>query len=183
MFSHDIMRRRFRMTEVEAFDEAFMQGEASGRFWSSYARGPEASAVLGSATFILSANFRELTDRLVIEGAPGQGKSTITQYVCQVHRMKLLELDEELQSVPQPHRDAPVRLPLRVDLRDFASWLRPRESIHAGRRRNSFGGMEQIAGKFSIGPDPLSVRRSGFRGQRSSRSSPAEFATYCVRWA
>jgi hypothetical protein len=78
---------------------------------------------VGSATFVLTSQFQEFTQRIVIEGAPGQGKSTVTQYVCQVHRMKLLELTEDMQSVSQSHKDAPVRLPLRVDLRDFASWL------------------------------------------------------------
>jgi hypothetical protein len=59
--------------------------------------------------------------RAVLEGAPGQGKSTITQYICQVHRMRLLNRD--LRRIPNEHLDCIVRFPLRVDLRDFASWI------------------------------------------------------------
>ncbi|NLS72515.1 NACHT domain-containing protein [Bradyrhizobium brasilense] len=59
--------------------------------------------------------------RTVLEGAPGQGKSTITQYICQIHRVRLLDRDRRL--IPAEHFDGVVRFPLRVDLRDFASWL------------------------------------------------------------
>jgi len=60
--------------------------------------------------------------RIVLEGAPGQGKSTITQYVCQVHRMRLLNKDNDLRRVPDLHKIVALRLPFRIDLRDFASW-------------------------------------------------------------
>jgi hypothetical protein len=58
----------------------------------------------------------------VLEGAPGQGKSTITQYICQVNRLKLLS-HQDIAKLPDKHRDAPLRIPFRIDLRDFASWL------------------------------------------------------------
>lgn len=77
----------------------------------------------GAATMLLSSAAQNTLPRVVIEGAPGQGKSTIAQYVCQVHRMRLLEESEVLGSIPQPHRDCPVRLPIKVDLRDFATWI------------------------------------------------------------
>ncbi|MER9893252.1 NACHT domain-containing protein [Mesorhizobium sp. M0119] len=74
---------------------------------------------------------------VVIEGAPGQGKSTITQYVCQVNRLKLLGRADELSSAPKAHLDASVRIPFRVDLRDFATWV---------SGRNPFSADPQLAG-------------------------------------
>lgn len=62
-------------------------------------------------------------DRIVIEGAPGQGKSTITQYVCQVFRMKFLGIKEELAKLPSHFHHTYVRIPFRIDLRDFAKWI------------------------------------------------------------
>lgn len=67
--------------------------------------------------------FDDRSRRIVLEGAPGQGKSTITQYVCQIHRVRLLDRAFELSKVPNDHFSGTVRIPLRVDLRDFASWL------------------------------------------------------------
>jgi hypothetical protein len=78
---------------------------------------------LGASTFLLSAPTQRLMPRVVVEGAPGQGKSTIAQYICQVHRMKLLDEPDALNSLPPEHAAAPVRLPIKVDLRDFALWL------------------------------------------------------------
>ncbi|HEV7775119.1 MAG TPA: hypothetical protein VGO48_17705 [Conexibacter sp.] len=61
--------------------------------------------------------------RLVIEGAPGQGKSTLAQYVCQVHRLRLVGRPEEAPEIRDRHADAPLRLPFKVDLREFATFL------------------------------------------------------------
>ncbi|WP_393078267.1 NACHT domain-containing protein [Streptomyces sp. LN704] len=61
--------------------------------------------------------------RIVLEGAPGQGKSTVGQYVCQVHRSRLLGNSDIDRFIPE-HRSSPVRLPFHVDFRDLAAWLR-----------------------------------------------------------
>lgn len=76
-----------------------------------------------TAAFLLKDGFEIKPACLVLEGAPGQGKSTITQYVCQVHRLKLLGRAVDLTHAPKSHLDAPVRIPFRVDLRDYAAWL------------------------------------------------------------
>lgn len=60
--------------------------------------------------------------RFVIEGAPGQGKSTVGQYVCQVHRSRLLGVGE-IDRFLSEHRSSPIRLPFHVDFRDLATWL------------------------------------------------------------
>lgn len=74
-----------------------------------------------AAEFLLRSD--QTSHRIVLEGAPGQGKSTITQYICQIHRLRLLSKSGELQSVSPAHLDGTTRIPLRVDLRDYASWL------------------------------------------------------------
>src|SRR6266849_127050 len=71
----------------------------------------------GAASFLLHPQVQEHIPALVLEGAPGQGKSTIAQYVCQVHRMRLLQEEEVLNSIPKAHRESPIRLPIKVDLR------------------------------------------------------------------
>ncbi|HYG47469.1 MAG TPA: hypothetical protein VD846_05940 [Allosphingosinicella sp.] len=76
-----------------------------------------------AADWLMSAAPTRGVQRIVLEGAPGQGKSTVTQYMCQVHRLKVLRLEEELEGIPEPYRRFGVRLPLRVDLRDYATWL------------------------------------------------------------
>jgi hypothetical protein len=55
-------------------------------------------------------------------GAPGQGKSTISQYLCQIHRASLLPGADVANSRPSESLDSP-KMPLRVDLRDYGSWL------------------------------------------------------------
>ncbi|MBY2937564.1 NACHT domain-containing protein [Rhizobium leguminosarum] len=61
--------------------------------------------------------------RIVLEGAPGQGKSTVTQFVCQVLRMQLLDKKHQIALLPEQFRRPHVRIPFRVDLRDLAKWL------------------------------------------------------------
>lgn len=60
-------------------------------------------------------------------GVPGQGKSTLGQYLCQVHRAAILpeEIDDfdgfDTQSVREP------MLPFRLDLTDYATWISGRD--------------------------------------------------------
>jgi hypothetical protein len=86
---------------------------------------------IGAATFLLRDRVQRELPRMVLEGAPGQGKSTITQYVCQVHRMRVLNRTSELAQLPEGHRAAPARLPFKVDLRDFSEWLAKRNPFSA----------------------------------------------------
>lgn len=81
---------------------------------------------IGTAQFLLSSSVQKNITRILIEGGPGQGKSTISQYVCQVHRIRLLNKTTDLSSVPELLHNTPVRLPLKIDLRDIASWLEKR---------------------------------------------------------
>ena len=77
-----------------------------------------------AAGFLLHMPFGNGVTRLVLEGAPGQGKSTVTQFLCQVNRLKLLPArSDELGSVGGVHAGGPTRAPFRVDMRDFAAWV------------------------------------------------------------
>ncbi len=91
---------------------------------------------VGSATLLLNPHIQKEVPCIVLEGAPGQGKSTITQYVCQVHRMRLFGQEEirkhlpeayketeGLNAIPKKHMTSHVCLPFRIDLRDLAVWL------------------------------------------------------------
>ncbi|WP_367134555.1 NACHT domain-containing NTPase [Saccharothrix sp. HUAS TT1] len=83
-----------------------------------------------AATCLLAEGFRSDSGaeflKFVLEGAPGQGKSTIGQYLCQVHRARLLNTPE-VKRFPPEHRSSPIFLPLHVDLRDLAAWLRKQD--------------------------------------------------------
>jgi hypothetical protein len=80
-------------------------------------------SVSGTATLLLSDFGRTELKQVVIEGAPGQGKSTLAQYLCQVHRLRLLNKTDELASVPKQDKESALLLPFKVDLRDVATWL------------------------------------------------------------
>ena len=70
----------------------------------------------GAAAYLL----RGPTPFTLVRGAPGQGKSTLSQYVCQVHRSAFMPESERPRTLPRP--DKP-RFPLRLDLSDYALWL------------------------------------------------------------
>lgn len=95
---------------------------------------------VGAATMLLHAATQRDMRFVILEGAPGQGKSTLGQYVAQVHRMHFLGRHEDIALLPAHHRSQPARLPIRVDLRDLATWM---------RRQNPFGS--------PTGPEPPSA--------------------------
>ena len=60
--------------------------------------------------------------KVVLEGGPGQGKSTMTQMVAQIYRAQILgrgDIDPEGRWLPP----AKARLPFRIELRRFGEWL------------------------------------------------------------
>ena len=62
--------------------------------------------------------------RLLLEGGPGQGKSTITQMAAQVYRQKLLpDSAEDISGGSDWNSLCKARLPVRLVLREFAEWL------------------------------------------------------------
>ncbi|RKF48316.1 NACHT domain-containing NTPase [Paraburkholderia fungorum] len=80
-------------------------------------------ASVGTATLLLRTFHSSALGQIVVEGAPGQGKSTLAQYLCQVHRIRWLKKAGDLNALPRAHQTAPLCLPFKVDLRDFAAWI------------------------------------------------------------
>ncbi|MCW2528288.1 MAG: hypothetical protein JWM76_3148, partial [Pseudonocardiales bacterium] len=56
-------------------------------------------------------------------GVPGQGKSTLGQYLCQIHRAAILPGDLLGERTPAYESAGDPKLPLRADLKDYAAWL------------------------------------------------------------
>jgi hypothetical protein len=77
---------------------------------------------IGAAQFLLDPSTQASFPCIVLEGAPGQGKSTIGQFVCQHYRRLLLETPAR-RLPPTVSVPPGVRLPFRIDLRDYALWL------------------------------------------------------------
>jgi len=109
--------------------------------------GAEDNVELGAASTFLHPLLQVHAPSVVLEGAPGQGKSTIVQYVCQVHRLRLIGADsEERKSLPESHANTPLRLPFKVDLRDLAYWIAGEDPFLEGPAENS---------EFTRGPRTL----------------------------
>jgi hypothetical protein len=87
--------------------------------------------VMSAAEFLLDAYVQRQIDRVLIEGGPGQGKSTISQYVCQVHRARLLSKADDIELLPEKIKQSPVRLPFKIDLRDMAAWIEKKNPYEA----------------------------------------------------
>ena len=77
---------------------------------------------LNTASLLLNSDFQLAEPLVILEGGPGQGKSTIAQYICQVHRLRILDHPTR-ENVDTLHLDSPLRIPFKVELRDFATWL------------------------------------------------------------
>jgi len=60
-------------------------------------------------------------------GVPGQGKSTLGQYLSQVHRAAILPGDMLPERTPPHETVTEPKLPLRIDLSDYAAWLSGRD--------------------------------------------------------
>ena len=108
-------RRRQHSPHLAVFRSIAQESGAD----AMYGRKP----AFGSASFLLHPATQMHYDRVVVEGAPGQGKSTIVQYVCQIHRTRLLNENVNDPRIPENHRSTAVRLPFKIDCRDFALWL------------------------------------------------------------
>ncbi|MFD9101506.1 NACHT domain-containing protein [Streptomyces virginiae] len=123
---------------------------------------------VGAATLLLDDELSRLADLVVLEGGPGQGKSTLGQYICQVHRMKMLGTPEFL-GLPDSHQPNSARFPIRVDLREYATWLAGRNPFgldrderrpqHLSKSLESFMSflVSQRSGGRTFTPDDLSI--------------------------
>ena len=74
---------------------------------------------LGAVAYLL----RSTAPLTYLLGVPGQGKSTLGQYLSQIHRAAILPGDRIDGRAPLAETVTDRKLPLRVDLKDYASWL------------------------------------------------------------
>lgn len=112
--------RRTHITGIDDIEFYEVTGEAHRR-----------RPLPNAASFLLRNPLDSRIRKIVLEGAPGQGKSTITQYLCQANRIRLLQNEKEQNTLPEYVKDCPVRIPFRVDLRDYASWVSGRNPFVA----------------------------------------------------
>ncbi|WP_161494542.1 NACHT domain-containing NTPase [Caulobacter sp. B11] len=116
------MRRTYDPVDVDHIQSRHVQRSDLARYANSISL-RELEDTLNSAEYFLTSNTINVSQRIVLEGAPGQGKSTVTQFICQVMRMKLLGKGQDILSIPEALRATAVRIPFRVDLRDLAKWI------------------------------------------------------------
>ena len=143
------------------------------------------------AAFLMDMPLHIRTSRIVLEGAPGQGKSTVTQFLCQVNRIRLLRKYSELRTVSNIFRSSPVRIPFRLDLRDYSTWMMGHDPYGVGSDSNrieppirsieNFLAMhiEQYSGGLSVNQDDLIafLRRSHLVVVLDGFDEVAEIAT------
>lgn len=98
---------------------------------------PESSG-LGAAEVLLSDAPGDAPWRVLV-GDPGAGKSVIAEYVCQVHRARLLGDDRSPDSGDLHDIRAAFRLPISIDARGYADHLRAAGSAPARHGTAPFG--------------------------------------------
>ena len=128
-----------------------------------------------AAAFWLNMPLARGVMRFVLEGAPGQGKSTVTQFLSQVHRLRILRKDVDLGLVSDQHKSGAVRTPFRVDLRDYSVWI-------DGRHPFATGDSTSVVGKRSL-ESFLAMQVSWLSGDgRFTEDDFADFLTksHCV---
>ncbi|WP_147394381.1 NACHT domain-containing protein [Arthrobacter cheniae] len=109
---------------TESDRQLYIDGEAgSGAVFIGSGNGLHQGTNLGTAELLLGNAAQTHLKLVVLEGAPGQGKSTLAQYVCQLHRARYLKKTDVLERVSDVYRQTAFRIPLKVDLRDYAAFL------------------------------------------------------------
>lgn len=76
---------------------------------------PPKNHVGGAAAHLLATN----SAATLVRGAPGQGKSTLSQYVSQAHRAAFVPAEVRSAELLRPTRP---RFPLRADLSEYTRW-------------------------------------------------------------
>lgn len=60
---------------------------------------------------------------LVIVGGPGEGKSTLGQYLAQIYRARLINKISELSEETEEFESCMPRIPYRILLKEYAQWI------------------------------------------------------------
>lgn len=91
------------------------RASAVGRFRPAT---PAPTSPMGAVQYLLRAR-QQCT---LVRGEPGQGKSTLGQQLCQIHRGPFIGAEHGPRKQAMSTPDTP-RVPIRIDLRDYGSWL------------------------------------------------------------
>lgn len=97
----------------------------------------------GAAELLLHSQSVHFLPQIVLEGAPGQGKSTLTQFICQVYRMKILGISDE-NRIQKWHQPLSLKIPFRVDLRDLAKWLNKQDPFNHDKKNELVEGDKSL---------------------------------------
>ena len=93
---------------------------------------------------VLTSEQAGAPQKIILEGGPGQGKSTVTQMLVELYRALILQTQHEYPGVSTSGFKA--RFPFRIELRLFAEWLgdtdRSVEEFLAETFRRDAGGAE-----------------------------------------
>jgi hypothetical protein len=103
----------------------------------------EPAPVGGAAAYLLSSD----TPFTLVRGAPGQGKSTLSQYLCQAHRAPFVSTRSATGELPAARRE---RFPIRFDLGAYAAWLRGVDVFDPSADTVSKGGKNRPASASTI---------------------------------
>lgn len=114
---YNIKNRKLKAA-IESFHNRIHRPLAEDQYYSQ-----ENSKKMGAAEFLLHPKVQQEISQILLEGGPGQGKSTISQYVSQVHRVRLLQRAADTTLLPNSILNSPIRLPFKLDLRHIASWV------------------------------------------------------------
>jgi hypothetical protein len=94
------------------------------QLWLQSADGRLQAAQIGAAELLLDPAFSTEGAGTVLEGAPGQGKSTLAQFLAQVNRVRILSETVNIEGLAPYYADAPLSLPFKIELRDIAAWIK-----------------------------------------------------------
>lgn len=116
--------------------------------------------VTGAAQALLSSVWK---GNALLVGGPGQGKSTLLQYVCQYHRARLLKRDGYAGDIEKVDvSGALARYPIRIDLRKYAEWARKDAARRSSRQdqaaRGRGRGRQSQRGRVSAGAEEVQWR-------------------------
>jgi hypothetical protein len=116
---------------------------------------PESNEVgpgsVGAAQYLVSSK----SPFTLVRGEPGQGKSTLGQYLSQIYRSEFVP-DEPGNNIKRPTLSpTSSRVPLRIDLRDYGAWLdgddpfsETQNTRKAPTRQRRLGGVERFLASF-----------------------------------
>lgn len=95
---------------------------------TTHAFNPQRAYPVPSTALELLIDDEFAAPKIILEGGPGQGKSTVTQMAAQIYRQSLLQEPAYASRNPTWFHLAKPRLPIRLELRPFADWLSSAEN-------------------------------------------------------